>query len=232
MIKWILGLAAAAALSACEMGSSDAEQAQQAVTQVLSFRQDVKFRNLASYPGKVVCGEFEEQNTMGGSYGFKHFIVRDGAADTHPADNDLLIFCSEDSAASLRATLGINSPAQDKPALRQIMADLAAMSAAIAQYLADTHMLPTNRQGLDALVTLTTTPPLPRGFRQGGYLAALPNDPWDRSYHYDNSALGGSVGTYSLYTLGADNAPGGEAENADIDVKHLKYLQHILSLQD
>jgi general secretion pathway protein G len=38
-------------------------------------------------------------------------------------------------------------------------------------------------------------------------------DPWGRPYIY---RMPGEHGDYDLYTLGADNAPGGEGENSDV----------------
>ena len=42
---------------------------------------------------------------------------------------------------------------------------------------------------------------------------AVPADPWGRPYLYEPSATGGKP---RIFSLGADDAPGGEGENADI----------------
>ena len=41
----------------------------------------------------------------------------------------------------------------------------------------------------------------------------MPLDPWGHPYSYRSP---GEHGEYDLYTLGADNAPGGTGENQDI----------------
>ena len=41
----------------------------------------------------------------------------------------------------------------------------------------------------------------------------IPLDPWGNSYHYRSP---GEIGDYDLYSLGRDNADGGEGEDADI----------------
>ena len=41
----------------------------------------------------------------------------------------------------------------------------------------------------------------------------IPTDPWGNAYHY---RFPGENGDYDLYSLGADNADGGDGENADV----------------
>lgn len=41
----------------------------------------------------------------------------------------------------------------------------------------------------------------------------VPEDPWGNDYHY---RVPGEHGPYDIYSLGADNAEGGEGENRDI----------------
>lgn len=50
-------------------------------------------------------------------------------------------------------------------------------------------------------------------FPQGGFIQALPNDPWGVPYQY---AYPGENGAFDIWSLGADKAEGGEGENADI----------------
>lgn len=74
----------------------------------------------------------------------------------------------------------------------------------------DVGRFPTSQEGLAALVS---APPSAPGWN-GSYLRkGLPVDPWGRDYHYEAPGRNGDV---DIYTLGADNAPGGEGENADI----------------
>lgn len=78
-------------------------------------------------------------------------------------------------------------------------------------YRLDVGRYPTEQEGLRALVER------PPGADQwnGPYLkkADILQDPWRRPYIYRQP---GQHGEYDLYTLGADNAAGGEGENQDI----------------
>ncbi len=68
---------------------------------------------------------------------------------------------------------------------------------------------PTTQEGLQVLLVNP-------GIEQwdGPYLKKeMPNDPWDKPYHYQSP---GTHGDYDLLTYGRDNAPGGEGEDQDI----------------
>ena len=78
----------------------------------------------------------------------------------------------------------------------------------------DVGRYPTNAEGLQALVT---KPASANGWN-GPYLkGGLPSDPWGNAYRYANPGPGGGI---EILSLGADNAPGGEGENADVRNKH------------
>jgi general secretion pathway protein G len=78
-------------------------------------------------------------------------------------------------------------------------------------YRLDLGRYPTQTEGLKALAE--KPPGLDRW--QGPYLKqkSVPADPWGRDYHY---RIPGEHGDYDLYSLGADDAPGGTGENQDI----------------
>ncbi|WP_422848650.1 type II secretion system major pseudopilin GspG [Acidovorax sp. M14] len=72
----------------------------------------------------------------------------------------------------------------------------------------DVGRYPTTEEGLDALVK---KPGSVNGWN-GPYLkGGVPSDPWNHPYRYANN--GGKI---ELTSFGADGAPGGEGENADI----------------
>lgn len=74
----------------------------------------------------------------------------------------------------------------------------------------DVGRYPTNDEGLQALVTK----PGSAGQWAGPYLKGeLPKDPWGEAYKYANPGPKGGV---EILTLGADKAPGGDGENADV----------------
>ena len=91
--------------------------------------------------------------------------------------------------------------------------DVTTLVQALKLYKLDSGRYPTTQQGLNALVTKPTTDPAPMNWKMGGYLDKLPQDPWGNPYQYSLAA--GNADPIIL-SLGADAAPGGEGENADI----------------
>ncbi len=83
---------------------------------------------------------------------------------------------------------------------------------ALDLYRLDVGGYPTSAQGLGALIEEPTGA---RGWR-GPYLDSpqIPPDPWGNDYVYRSP---GENGAYEVITLGADNAPGGDGENADVN---------------
>jgi general secretion pathway protein G len=72
----------------------------------------------------------------------------------------------------------------------------------------DVGRYPTTEEGLDALVK---KPSAANGWN-GPYLkGGVPTDPWGRPYRFANAS-----GKLEVLSLGADGAPGGEGESADI----------------
>lgn len=112
--------------------------------------------------------------------------------------------------ALLTTVVAINVlPNQDKAMVQKAKADIAVLGQAMETYRLDNLTYPDAGTGLQALVT----PPSGAGVRTEGYIKKLPNDPWNRPYQYSNP---GRSGAFDIYSLGADGAPGGENENADI----------------
>ncbi|MDH4190358.1 MAG: type II secretion system major pseudopilin GspG [Betaproteobacteria bacterium] len=89
--------------------------------------------------------------------------------------------------------------------------DIAAIMQALKLYRLDSGRYPTNEQGLQALVSLPQTQPVPGNWKQ--YLDRLPTDPWKRNYQYLNPGLHGEI---DVFTLGLDGQPGGTGSDADI----------------
>lgn len=74
----------------------------------------------------------------------------------------------------------------------------------------DIGRYPTSEEGLEALVK---RPGNVNGWT-GPYLkGGVPTDPWGRAYKYANPGANGGI---EILSLGADGAPGGDGENADI----------------
>jgi general secretion pathway protein G len=95
----------------------------------------------------------------------------------------------------------------------EIEQDLGEIAAALHHYHRDNEVYPANAQGLEALVKRPGNLPLAPRWREDGYLERVPLDPWGNRYRY---LYPGLHGDFDVYSLGADNAPGGEGENADI----------------
>lgn len=101
----------------------------------------------------------------------------------------------------------------DEARVQKAQADFKAIETALKIYRLDNYVYPSTEQGLEALVSPSTIDPQPRNFKDGGYLAELPVDPWGRPYLYLSPGENGEV---DIYTLGADGLAGGEGQNADI----------------
>lgn len=103
----------------------------------------------------------------------------------------------------------------DEARIQKVKADFKNIETALKLYKLDNFSYPTTEQGLSALVEKPTIDPIPRNWKQGGYLEHVPEDPWGRQYKYLNPPEFGH-GDYDVYTLGADGVSGGEEQNADL----------------
>jgi general secretion pathway protein G len=91
--------------------------------------------------------------------------------------------------------------------------DIASVLQALKLYRLDSQRYPTTEQGLQALVARPASAPIPLNWKAGGYLERLPKDPWGNWYQYLNPGLHGEI---DVFSFGADGAPGGEGNDADI----------------
>jgi general secretion pathway protein G len=103
-------------------------------------------------------------------------------------------------------------PSRDKAMVDKAKADIATLEIALDTYKMDNFGYPRTEEGLDALVTAPASAKAER-YREGGYVRRLPDDPWGNPYQY---AFPGRARGFDVYSLGADNAPGGEGLDADI----------------
>ena len=102
----------------------------------------------------------------------------------------------------------------DKSKTKAAGIQIADIDKSLELFKLDVGRYPTNAEGLQALVT---KPASANGWN-GPYLkGGLPSDPWGNAYRYANPGPGGGI---EILSLGADNAPGGEGENADVRNKH------------
>ena len=92
--------------------------------------------------------------------------------------------------------------------------DIKAVEEALNLYKLDNGFYPNTEQGIEALVKKPETAPIPKKWKEGGYLPKVPSDPWGRDYQYLSP---GEHGDFDLYSLGADGEPGGEGKDADVE---------------
>jgi general secretion pathway protein G len=90
-------------------------------------------------------------------------------------------------------------------------AQIELLGAALDQYRLDIGTYPAAAVGLPALVQNPNV-----ANWNGPYLkkTAVPQDPWGKPYQY--KCCPGEHGDYDIWSLGADGAPGGEGESADV----------------
>ncbi len=92
------------------------------------------------------------------------------------------------------------------------------LSDRLKEFRRDCNTLPTTDQGLDALIEKPTGGRECKRYAPGGYIdgGKIPLDPWDAEYIYESDGR-----SFTIISLGADNAEGGEGVDADINSKDL-----------
>ena len=106
----------------------------------------------------------------------------------------------------------INAP--DEAAQVTTRSQIKEVETALKLYKFKCKALPTTAQGLAALVTKPTTPPVPENYPSESFLPNLPLDGWNREFIYLSPAKDGRA--YEIISYGADGEPGGEEADADI----------------
>ncbi len=89
----------------------------------------------------------------------------------------------------------------------RVDSDIANIATQFQLYEARNLRIPTQDQGIKALVERPTTEPLPERWTQ--LLEEVPRDPWGQDYQYKNPAQR-SKKKYDLYSIGADGQDGTE----------------------
>jgi general secretion pathway protein G len=101
----------------------------------------------------------------------------------------------------------------DKARVTKAQTDIRSVATALDLYRLDNFKYPTTEQGLEALVKQPVDPTI-TNYRPGGYMQAVPKDPWSNAYLYASPGRDGH--DYELLSLGRDGKPGGEHYDADI----------------
>ncbi|EAS40805.1 type II secretion system protein GspG [Photobacterium profundum] len=102
---------------------------------------------------------------------------------------------------------------KEKADQQKAVTDISALEQSLDMYKLDNSVYPTTDQGLEALVSMPSSSPEPRNYRDGGYIRRLPKDPWGYDYQY---VMPGEHGPIDIFSLGADGQEGGEGNNTDI----------------
>jgi general secretion pathway protein G len=102
---------------------------------------------------------------------------------------------------------------QDQAKIAKAQNDEAQLRSFLQLFRNDTGRFPSSDEGLDALVT---QPSDVKGW-QGPYPdKGVPLDPWGNPYVYEYPGPDGDENSFSIVSYGADAAPGGTGNNADI----------------
>lgn len=91
--------------------------------------------------------------------------------------------------------------------------DIASVMQALKLYKLDNQRYPATEQGLQALVSKPSSPPVPTNWKSSGYLDKLPLDPWGNPYQY---LFPGIHSELDVFSFGVDGVAGGEGNDADI----------------
>ena len=122
----------------------------------------------------------------------------------------------------LAGTVAVNLIwAPGKARVARAQSDIATLKTAVRLYESDNFAIPTQRQGLEALVAKPATAPIPKNWRDGGYIdrTDLPNDPWGNGYRYVAPGRNGEA--FEIVSYGADGQPGGDGDASDISSSSL-----------
>jgi general secretion pathway protein G len=105
----------------------------------------------------------------------------------------------------------------DKARVTTARTQIKNLESALEAYRMDNARYPTTEQGLEALVSEPSGDPVPRNFLPGGYIqgGSVPADPWGEPYQYESPGQH-NLQSFDLWSLGADNTPGGDGIDSDI----------------
>ncbi|MFC1855922.1 type II secretion system major pseudopilin GspG [Thermodesulfobacteriota bacterium] len=102
----------------------------------------------------------------------------------------------------------------DKARVQKARMDIKRLETALKMFKIDNAFYPSTEQGIEALLYEPTVGRMVKDYKEGGYVEALPLDPWDNPYIYISPGVKGR--NYDLISYGADGLEGGEDFNEDI----------------
>ncbi len=122
----------------------------------------------------------------------------------------------------LGGLVGINVLHQQARAkVMKAKGDLARLKGAVELYQEQFGRLPTQRQGLKALVQKPAEAPVPEDYPEAGLLGSprVPDDPWGQPYVY--LVPGGRHMPFEIVSYGSDGEKGGAGDAADLSSNDL-----------
>lgn len=211
-VKFFL-LALVSALSGCASYTADY---QERLVNSLPNQRDVTIHDSRKYPGNILCGSFSTLTPDGFSMRTGKFVVGEDFIISTPSKDDVLVYCSKDSASALYALSGITAVGGDWTPLAKIRNDILAIDEAITRYYNSANTLP---RMLDTLL-------------EGDYGVSAENlrDSWGHRYYYEGGLSGRTAPTYTLRSYGADGVAGGRDADADVSREQVSMLNHVLGI--
>lgn len=94
---------------------------------------------------------------------------------------------------------------KDKADRQKVVTDISTYEGALEMYRLDNSRYPTTDQGLEALIEKPSLDPIPREFRDEGYVKRLANDPWGNPYVMLSPGVNGKL---DIYSIGLDGEEG------------------------
>lgn len=94
---------------------------------------------------------------------------------------------------------------KDRADRQKAVSDIVTLENALDMYRLDNSRYPTTEQGIDALVKKPQISPLPRSYRDDGYVRRLPQDPWGNDYRLISP---GEHGVIDVFSVGPDGESG------------------------
>ena len=105
-------------------------------------------------------------------------------------------------------------PVSDEARIKTTRSAIMQLEQALGIFHLDNGFYPTTEQGLSALVSKPSLPPVPPKYNNEGYIKKIPLDGWKREYIYISP---GEQRDFEIISLGADGQIGGEGIDADIN---------------
>lgn len=99
---------------------------------------------------------------------------------------------------------------------QKAVTDLVALENALDMYNLDNSRYPSTEQGLDALRTKPETAPVPKNYKQDGYIKRLPTDPWQNAYQLVSP---GEHGAVDVFSSGPDGLVGNDDDIGNWDLE-------------